>query len=100
MRDVIDCTCEECLEAADNDLGVSERDLMFADLIIDDFSEFEEGIAVRDKLAQWVRNIRAAAETGQGLARFRTDWDEKLKERFPNGVTPQETPFWKMLSRS
>jgi hypothetical protein len=25
------------------------------------------------------------------------DWDKKLKEKFPNGVTPVETPFLKML---
>ena len=25
------------------------------------------------------------------------DWDKKLKEKFPNGVTPQETPFFQYL---
>lgn len=77
---------------------MTERDRMFAELIVDDFAEFEEGITDHEKLAQWVRNIRAAAETGQGLRRFRIDWEEKLRQRFPNGVKPMETPFWKLLA--
>jgi hypothetical protein len=27
------------------------------------------------------------------------DWDEKLKQRFPNGVTPIPTPFMKMMEK-
>jgi len=43
-------------------LGVTEGDREFAVQILADFGAFEEGITDQEKLAQWVRNIRRAAQ--------------------------------------
>jgi len=82
-----------------SDLDVSEQDLMFAEFIVDDFAEFEEGITDIEKMAQWVRNVRETAERGAVSPRYLIDWDEKLRQRFPNGVTPQDTPLMRLVNQ-
>jgi hypothetical protein len=47
------------------DLNITDEDMEFAVQIIEDFAEFEEGITDVEKMAQWVRNIRHAAERKQ-----------------------------------
>lgn len=44
-------------------LGVIESDRLFAEQIQADFGAFEEGITDKEKLAQWIRNVRRASST-------------------------------------
>lgn len=44
------------------DLNVIDSDRQFAADILEDMGNFEEGITDLEKLAQWVRNVRHAAE--------------------------------------
>ena len=45
-----------------SDLNVTDDDRRFATDILEDMSNFEEGITDLEKMAQWVRNVRTAAE--------------------------------------
>ena len=45
-----------------SDLNVIDSDRQFAADILEDMGNFEEGITDLEKLAQWVRNVRHAAE--------------------------------------
>lgn len=45
-----------------SNLNVTDEDRRFATDILEDMGNFEEGITDLEKLAQWVRNVRHAAE--------------------------------------
>lgn len=95
-------------------LGVIESDRLFAEQILADFGAFEEGITDKEKLAQWIRNVRRAsstpddpplqsssAERAQALRLLMAEDErqsklhdllETIREQIRTGVEPEHRP--------